>query len=98
MEQEISIVVTLTVASEYSDEFKGKLPGLVEQTRKESGNVFYIPHIVPEASDKFVFYERWADQAALDYHMDQPYLKDFLAYCEASKISVNSTICREIKY
>lgn len=32
-------------------------------------------HTVPGDSTKFVLYERWRSQAALDFHFAQPYTK-----------------------
>ncbi len=50
---------------------------LVELTRKEAGCINYDLHRSIDKPGKFVFYENWVDQAALDHHRMMPYIVDF---------------------
>ena len=68
-----------------------ELTALVEPTRKESGCVAYELHRDPENPAKFMFYERFKSQAALDDHVNTPHFKKFLAYRQAHEDPVAAT-------
>jgi len=42
-------------------------------SRPEPGNVAYHLHTIVGEPQRFALYERWKDQAALDFHFEQPY-------------------------
>jgi quinol monooxygenase YgiN len=50
------------------------LQGLVAPTRAEQGVLFYDLHQDREDPARFVFFEGWASQAALDAHNASPHL------------------------
>ena len=52
---------------------------LAAETAREEGNICYVVHEVADAPGQFIIYEKWKDRAALDFHMNQPYLVAFLA-------------------
>ncbi|MBB5403011.1 quinol monooxygenase YgiN [Paraburkholderia youngii] len=54
------------------------LPG-IRLTRMETGNNEFQMFKVKGSDDKYVVFERWKDQAALDWHWQQPYTKEALA-------------------
>ena len=54
---------------------KKALMALVEPTRKEKGCICYNLHQSGEDKAKFMFYEQWASQAALDEHMQSDHFK-----------------------
>ena len=56
-----------------------KLKYLATMTSKEIGNINYILHSTDKDDTLFIIYENWKDQAALDKHMAQPYLIEFLS-------------------
>jgi quinol monooxygenase YgiN len=50
-----------------------------------------------EPDQILIIYERWVDQEALDFHMGQDYLKDFLSKSvDLLDTPIESVICREI--
>jgi len=49
---------------------------VVEPTRKEEGNLSYIPHYAVDDPDRILFDELWASQEDLDNHLKQPYMKE----------------------
>jgi quinol monooxygenase YgiN len=49
---------------------------VVEPTRKEKGNLCYIPHYAMDNPDRILFDELWASQEDLDNHFNQPYMKE----------------------
>ncbi len=60
------------------DVLKQRLLEMVAQTNKEEGCVFYNLHVDHQKSDIFYFMECWRDQAALDFHMNTPYVQAIL--------------------
>jgi quinol monooxygenase YgiN len=51
---------------------------LAESVReKEKGCVMYVPHISAENFAEIVFFEKYSDQAAFDFHGQTPYFKAF---------------------
>jgi quinol monooxygenase YgiN len=97
MHQPITLIVPIHAKPECRDRVKARLTELAAETRREKGNLFYLLHEVTNQPDRFVIYERWADQAALDFHMRQGYLVRFLADCpELLAEAIAGMNCREI--
>jgi quinol monooxygenase YgiN len=51
---------------------------LQEHSRQESGCLMYVGHQSTENPRKFLFYEQYKDQAALDAHRAAPYFKQYV--------------------
>lgn len=51
---------------------------LQELSRREPGCLMYVGHQSTENSRKFLFYEQYQDQAALDAHRTAPYFKQYV--------------------
>jgi (4S)-4-hydroxy-5-phosphonooxypentane-2,3-dione isomerase len=51
---------------------------LQEHSRKEPGCVQYVGHQSTDNPRKFLFYEVYKDQAALQAHRDAPYFKQYV--------------------
>jgi len=51
---------------------------LQEHSRKEPGCVLYIGHQSMEDPRKFLFYEQYKDDAALEAHRNAPYFKQYV--------------------
>jgi quinol monooxygenase YgiN len=60
------------------------LQALVAPSRTEPGCMAYELHLDPDDPGKFMFYERFASQAALDLHLASPHFKMFQAYLNAN--------------
>ena len=71
-----------------------ELFALVEPTRKEAGCLAYELHMDPENPGKLMFYEKFADQAALDFHVSTSYFKKLLSYREKSDPIAGQTVTR----
>ena len=71
-----------------------ELQALVAPTRQEAGCLAYELHRDPENAKKFMFYEQFTDQAALDAHIDAPYFKKFLDYREQDDPVLSQTVTR----
>ncbi|MEG9435057.1 antibiotic biosynthesis monooxygenase [Edaphobacter sp. HDX4] len=71
-----------------------ELRALVAPTRLEVGCLAYELHRDPEDERKFMFYEQFADQAALDTHIAAPYFRRFLSYREQDDPVLGQTVTR----
>ena len=71
-----------------------ELSALVEPTRKESGCHTYELHIDPENRGKLMFHEQFANQAALDFHVNSTHFKKFLSYRDTSDPVAKRTVTR----
>ncbi|MCQ2378593.1 MAG: antibiotic biosynthesis monooxygenase [Victivallaceae bacterium] len=96
--KEITIFCPIYAAPGKKEALRAALRLLAEKTRAENGNICYRPHEAVNADDKFMIYEQWRDQEALDFHMRQPYLTEFLADREGLLADeIRGVICSEMK-
>ena len=51
---------------------------IVEPSRKEEGNIAFVPHVSIDKPDQIVVDEIWTDKEALDNHFNQQHIKDIL--------------------
>jgi len=97
MSDKITIVVPVKAKPEYREKLKQKLQKLSCLSNQEEGNICYVLHQVADNSEQFIIYEQWKNQKALDYHMNQDYLKTFLI--ESKKMlleEIHGTICYQV--
>ena len=97
MNSEITIIVPIYFKAETAAKGRARLLELAAKTHKEAGNIMYRIHEVPGKPEQYMIYEKWRDQAALDFHMSQDYLQNFLA--DEEKLfagEIKGTICSEI--
>lgn len=73
----IYLTAIIKAKAQHRDEVLAALQNMVEQTRKEEACELYSLHQDLTDPQTFVFYEIWANQAGLDAHNEQPYIKAF---------------------
>lgn len=79
MTKPISLTATFTAESEADAEYLlGVLKAVVTPTREEPGCVRYQLHRDVNHPWRFTFFEVFLNQAALDFHLKQPYLAELL--------------------
>lgn len=76
---QLTIVCLIKAKATTKQQVLGELKNLAAMTRKEKGNITYDLHVSTDDDRLFILYENWKDQAAFDSHINQPYLKNFLA-------------------
>jgi len=79
----IYLTAVLKAKSNHRDEVQAILLDMVEQTRKEEACIRYDLHQGISDPNIFVFYEIWEDQAGLDLHNQQAYIKNFSTIADA---------------
>ncbi|UIR55021.1 antibiotic biosynthesis monooxygenase [Sphingobacterium sp. SRCM116780] len=73
----VYLTVVLRTKEAYREQVKQTLLDMVRQTRLEPAAELYNLHQGTEDPNVFTFYETWSDQAGLDAHNEQPYIKNF---------------------
>ncbi|AWV97181.1 putative quinol monooxygenase [Arcticibacterium luteifluviistationis] len=71
----ITLIATITAKKDAVEAVKAALLNLVKHTIEEPGNIQYVLHQEIENPNIFRFYEQFKDQAAFEYHGQQPYIK-----------------------
>lgn len=74
----IVLKVDILVKAGMEEECKKLIRILHENSRKEPGCVQYVGHQSTENPRKFLFYEAYKDEAALQAHRDAPYFKEYV--------------------
>lgn len=77
----ITLVVPVKARNDKKDIVRKRLVELAGQTVREEGNICYNIHEELKTPGSFIIYEKWKNQGALDFHMEQKYLKSFLSDC-----------------
>jgi quinol monooxygenase YgiN len=75
--QMVSFTVRMTFRQEDRTEIAEILKALTVESRKESGCVSYIPHIVESDADTVLIYEQYADEAAVEFHKSTPHFAKY---------------------
>ncbi|MDX2151925.1 MAG: putative quinol monooxygenase [Bryobacteraceae bacterium] len=71
----LTVVAELVAKQGREAELRAELLGLVEPTRKEEGCLQYDLHEHASEPGRFVFYENWTSDEALDRHLATPHLQ-----------------------
>lgn len=71
----VDLVVHFTVKEGQQERFVMQFLGSVKHSRKEPGCIAFHIHSVENAPTSFVLFERWENQAAFDFHLEQEYTK-----------------------
>ena len=71
---DLTLAATFKAKPGKEDLLRQVLERLVEPTLNEEGNLGYALHQGVQDPTLFYFYEAYKDQAAIDHHMNTPYL------------------------
>ncbi|GGZ55015.1 putative quinol monooxygenase [Streptomyces rochei] len=80
----IEITVVFDVVPDRMDSVTAAFQKLCDATREEEGALRFDAFRSEEHRDVVVLVEDWADQEAIDLHMKEPYVADFLARTEGA--------------
>jgi quinol monooxygenase YgiN len=83
-ESPIVLDVHMEAAPGRGEDVAKALGALLAPTRQEPGCLEYQLHRDPENPLKFLFFERFKNQAALDAHLASPHFQAFLKYRDAN--------------
>ena len=74
----IVLKVDMLVKPGSEDKCKDYLRILQEHSRQEPGCLMYVGHQSTQEPRRFLIYEQYKDQAALDAHRNAPYFKQYV--------------------
>jgi quinol monooxygenase YgiN len=74
----IVLKVDMLVKPGTEEKCKELIRMLQESSRQEPGCLMYVGHQSTENPRKFLFYEQYKDQAALDAHRAAPYFQQYV--------------------
>ncbi|PYS89051.1 MAG: antibiotic biosynthesis monooxygenase [Acidobacteria bacterium] len=82
MDERVTVLARVHARVGREAEVRGLLLTLVAPSRAEAGCINYDLHQSADDPTEFMFYENWTRRAALDAHLDMPYLNEFDALAE----------------
>lgn len=80
--QELVVLARFKAREGMEDRACKELTALLKPTRMEPGCIYYACHGVRETPREYVFYEIWESRAALDEHLQKPYIQALLDKAE----------------
>jgi quinol monooxygenase YgiN len=86
------IAAKVYIKAGHEEEFIKEAQWIIENTRKEEGNLEYTLYQDPVNKSNFLFFERYKNQAAIDAHFAATYFKEF-----GTKIAGITSQASEIK-
>ena len=72
----VDLVVIFKVKDGMQKTFIDQFKKSIVHSRREQGNIEFFLHTVHGDDTKFVLFERWRSQDALDFHFAQPYTQE----------------------
>jgi quinol monooxygenase YgiN len=75
---EVSCVAISVAKPGYAEQLREALESLIDPVRKEAGVIQYEMHRDRNEPRRFVFIERWADEASFAAHVQAPHIKAYL--------------------
>jgi quinol monooxygenase YgiN len=82
-DERVTVLARVRARAGKEAEVRRLLLALVAPSRAEAGCRNYDLHQSADDPTEFMFYENWTSRAALDAHLDMPYLDEFDAQAEA---------------
>lgn len=93
---ELKIVAVIVVKAAYQNELEKVFHTIVDETRKESGNVSYDLHQDTSNPLRYTILELWKSQAAIDEHNASAHFKTFVAAIEGKVEGLTVDIIKKI--
>lgn len=93
---ELKIVAIIVVKAAYQTELEKVFHAVVDETRKEPGNVSYDLHQDTSNPLKYTILEVWKSQAAIDEHNASAHFKAFVAAIEGKVEGLTVDIIKKI--
>lgn len=93
---ELKIVAVIVVKAEYQGELEKVFHTVVDETRKEAGNVSYNLNQDCTNPLKYTILEVWKSQAAIDEHNASAHFQAFVAAVEGKVDSLTVDVIKQI--
>lgn len=70
------VVAVIKAQAGKEKEMEDALRAMIPKVQSEEGTIAYILHRAQNEQGKFLFYEKYRDGAAFDFHSSTPYFKE----------------------
>ncbi len=96
-EKSIRVLAFMEAKEGKGQELVNHILTIVEPTRKEGGNIAYVPHVSLDNPDQILVDEIWTSKEALDNHFNTLHMKDILPKIESLLVEpLDIRIYREV--
>ena len=92
----IKITAIVTVKPDRRQELLDVFRQLVAASRSEEGNIRYDLHQDRQNENRFVFFENWRNQAAVDEHNASTHFQNFLQAIEGNTDGVEIVVMQDV--
>ncbi|MDF2635989.1 MAG: Antibiotic biosynthesis monooxygenase [Pelosinus sp.] len=75
----IILVAAMKAKQGREAELEAALKSVIPKVELEKGTLKYVLHREQDDAGQFLFYEKYADKEALDFHGSTPYLKELFS-------------------
>lgn len=93
---ELKIVATIVVKEAFRDDLEKVFRKVVDETRKEAGNISYDLHQDVNNPLKYVIIEVWKGQSAIDFHNQTPHFQELVAATEGHVDSLTIDVLKKV--
>lgn len=93
---ELKIVAVIAVKAAFQSELEKVFHTVVDETRKEAGNVSYDLHQDTKDPLKYTILEVWKSQDAIDEHNESAHFKAFVAAVEGKVDSLTVDVIKKV--
>lgn len=93
---ELKIVAVIVVKAAFQNELEKVFHTVVDETRKEAGNVSYDLHQDTKNPLKYTILEVWKSQAAIAEHNESAHFKAFVAAVEGNVDSLTVDVIKKV--
>ncbi len=93
---ELKIVAVIVVKAAFQSEMEKVFHTVVDETRKEAGNVSYDLHQDTKNPLKYTILEVWKSQDAIDEHNESAHFKAFVAAVEGKVDSLAVDVIKKV--
>ena len=93
---ELKIVATIEVKAAYKEELIKVFHTVVDETRKEAGNISYDLYEDVKNPLKYTILETWKNQQAIDEHNASVHFQDFVKAIDGKVDSLNVDVFKQV--
>ncbi|NDW08137.1 putative quinol monooxygenase [Dysgonomonas sp. 520] len=94
--EELKIVATIVIKAEFKSDLEKIFRTVVDETRKESGNISYELHQDIQNPLKYIILEVWHSQEAIDKHNESPHFKAFASGIDGKIDSLAINVIKKV--
>lgn len=92
----LKIVATIDIKAAFETELVDILHTIVDETRKEEGNISYDLHQDIKNPLRYTILEVWKDQSAIDAHNASAHFQTFVAAIDGKIVNLGVDVIKQV--